>query len=529
MPRVAASRGREFERYSVYNFAGGLDLRTNPRVRAIQKGQNTLSQANECLYTSSGAVARRLRSQRVETHVGSVRITGGVDYRTANGTQHIVIGTDDGRLLEVTGTTSAIESAILTTIGTGFTVGTRWYFATINDKLLCCNRADALRSWDGTTLSTISGTNLPLTPGPIAVWRNYVFALDATNKSRISWCANPLGITDETDWSGATSGFAQIDPGDGAICVNLVPGVSEMIVLKSSRPYRWQGGTPSSATVLPTTGAVGSASHHGAVFALNDVWYLSRSGVVKLSTSQAFGDLKSSFPSDAIRPYFEPYTSYSIASQQLDAGMMAYDSSMNLIYIAVDTNGDRDNDLLLVYDGRLNAWSTWRGLDITAMFPVVDPESGRIEIWVGVWDGTFGRLRVLNRKTSTSGVTYSPEARHLSVLNAPGIDKSIRHGFFYFAEKGSHTVTVDCKIDNEQVASKSYSVSMLGASKTLGSTWTLGVDPLGARSSIAKRVDLSGVGESFEFGVKNASATQEWEWLGYDIFWRPRRTIRRGA
>src|SRR3972149_6526967 len=77
MPRVAASRGREFERYSVYNFAGGLDLRTNPRVRAIQKGQNTLSQANECLNTSSGAVARRLRSQRVETHVGSVGPGGG--------------------------------------------------------------------------------------------------------------------------------------------------------------------------------------------------------------------------------------------------------------------------------------------------------------------------------------------------------------------------------------------------------------------------------------------------------------------
>lgn len=535
MARIASGRsmGREFERYSVYDFGKGLDLRTNPRKRAAGRAQNTLSKASDCLYTSSGAVARRMRSHRLNLVILTPRITGGAMYRRSNGVQTVIVGTDAGTLLQIDGTAVSSGSGVTTTIGTGFTTGTRWYFASYNDKLLCCNRADALRAWDGTTLSTLSGTYLPLTPGPIAVHRNRVYVLDATHKSRVSSCAlsTAAAPNGETDWTTAgDTGASQVlvDPHAGD-CVALVPGVSEMIVVKTTKPYRWQGIASSTVTVLPTSSAVGGVSHQAALFALNDAWYLASSGLVKLSTSQQFGDLRSSFVSDAIRPYFEPNTAYSVASQQFDVACMAYDPTLNLLYVAVDVNGDRDNELLLVYDANLGAWSTFTGLVITALFPVLDPESGRTEIWAATVENSFGRLRILNRKASTSGISYSPEARHLSVLNASGIDKSPRHGFFYFAEQGSHTVTVDCKIDGEQVASKSYSVSMLGASHTLGSNWVLGTDPLGARPTVAKRVDLSGVGEQFEFGVKNTSATQHWEWQGYDIYWRPRRQIRRGA
>ena len=138
--------------------------------------------------------------------------------------------------------------------------------------------------------------------------------------------------------------------------------------------------------------------------------------------------------------------------------------------------------------------------------------------------GYDGHIRVLNRVVSTNSI--DGHARHLSALGAPGVQKSPRHGYFYFKQEGNYSVSVDTKFDFGATGGQTYTVSLLGGGKTLGVNWTLGVDALGLRTQIVPRVDLSGVGEFLEVGVRNQNAGQPFTWDGYEIFYRTRRLVR---
>ena len=355
----------------------------------------------------------------------------------------------------------------------------------------------------------------------MAVHGNRVLFLDNTNKSTLTWSA----LNSEEDYTTAgNAGSVQINPNDGSDLIDLVPSINELILLKGSRPYRLQGTSPSTyaiTNVVPTTGSKGAISTKGNIFAVNDVWFMADNGVLNLRTVLLFGDLKASFSSDKISSYWEPLSGFTISLQNLNNCVAAYDSQWNRLYFAVDNDANAQNDLMLVFDLHTNAWSTWPSQSIASMWPVKNSSNGLLEMYAGGYDG---HVRVLNRKVSTNAI--DGEARHLSALNQPGIQKSPRHAFIYLKEDGNYNVTVDTKFDFGATGGQTYSVSVLGGSKTLGVDWTLGTDPLGARAQIVKRLDLSGVGEFLEVGVRNQNAGQAFTWYGYEVLWRPRRVVR---
>ena len=517
----------DLKHYQVFDFRQGLDISAAPLTLTAARAQTALVKAENCTYTLSGGVGRRLPPFRLTGFSQTYAITGGTQYRKSTGLREIVMGTDNGQILRLN------PDDTVTVLASGLTSGTRWYFVTYNDKLIICNRADTPRYYDGTTITVLTGTYLPTQGGPVAVHGNRVFMLDATNRSTVAFSA----LNAETDWSTANNaGTFLVNPNDGSDAINLVPGINELFIIKGLKPYRLQGTSPSTftiANVVNTTGSQGGVSHHGALFAGNEVYYLASVGLVSISTVIYFGDLRAADASDKINPYFRPNSAYTLSIQSLDAAVMADDPHNQWLYVAVDTNGDRLNDVMLVYDRRLKAWSTFSGAEepITALWPVTNAQTGITEIYEATWliASALSRLRILNRKDTS--LTFTAEARHLSALGAPGLEKSLRHAYLYFEERGSHTVTLDVRTDGAVSVSTTYGVSMLGASKTLGVNWTLGTDPLGARSTIAKRVNLSGIAEFVSLSVKNSASgsQQAWVWQGYEVLWRPRRLVRRGA
>jgi hypothetical protein len=138
--------------------------------------------------------------------------------------------------------------------------------------------------------------------------------------------------------------------------------------------------------------------------------------------------------------------------------------------------------------------------------------------------GYDGHVYKLNQDLAVNA--FRGEARHLSALNAPGVQKSPRHGYFYFKEEGDYVVTIDTSFDFGATGGQTYSASLLGGAHTLGVNWQLGVDPLGAKEQIVKRLNLSGLGEFMEVGVKTQNAGEPFTWYGYEILWRPRRAVR---
>lgn len=505
--------------YQVTDFRRGLDVKTSPLTLALSRGQNALRKADNMVYTSAGAATKRLDQQTLtNSSVGAnVAVTGGWQFIHSNGNRYVLFGTDDGKVykLNTNGTTTLLAS--------GFTLGTRWYFTTYNDKAIICNRADVPKKWDGTTFGTLGGSP-PATGGPVAVHGSRVFFADATNTSMLTGSA----LDDEEDYTSVNDAFAvNVSTNDGAHLVNLIPSIQDLVVIKSSRPYRLSGTSPTTFTignVVPTTGSVGSVSFQGACFALNDVWYSAPVGVITLSpVFYQFGALKESLASDLLDSYWNPNGTDPppISLENLPACCMIYDGQQKQILTAVDSDGDGKNDLLLVYSFRTTGWSVWPDQGIASMWTVKNAVTGVNETYVGTYDGN---VRVLNRPVSTNAI--DGHARHLSALNAPGVIKSPRYLMLYLSEEGGYTVSVDTKFDFGAAGGQTYSVSLLGNSHLLGVNWVLGVDPLGAQAQLVKRVDLSGIGEFLEIGVRNQNAGEPFTWFGYQCFWRFRRQIR---
>ena len=516
------ARGGSLNVYRATSFRKGLNRKRSALDLARGRPNEWLTLANNVVYTTSGGVSKRFdvviyNSSNLGASVG---ITGGIEFRHSNGTNQIIVGTDDGRIVQLNtdGTT--------TNRATGLTTGRRWSFAVYNDNLICCNGVDAPRNWDGTTMTSLAGSP-PATGSVVVVHQNRVFMLDETQLSRLSFSA----LNNQEDWTTANNaGSISVYPNDTQNLTGMVSSTNELILQKPSHLYRLQGTAPTAGytitSVVPAPQITGGLSFQAILTALNDVWTLSRDGVHTVRTVQEFGDLKQSFASEPIAPRFEPFGDFEASLNRLNLAVGVYDRQLGRLYFAVDTNNNAQNDLMLVYDLFTKGWSEWPSFTggVASMWRVQNPDNGREEVFAGGYDGS---VRVLNRSVSTN--TVNGEVRHISDLGAATIEKSPRHAYFYFAEQGNWNVTVTTRFDFGFTGGQTYTVSQLAGSRTLGVDWTLGTDPLGRRDVIRRRVDLTGTGEFLEMGVSNTAAGQPFNWLGYEVLWRPRRVVGRGV
>ncbi len=516
---------RDLQRYAAFDFSGGLDVKTSPLKLSLQKSQNRLTKANHMVYTTSGGVTKRHPPATVNTVTlgTSVAITGGIQFRHSDGTDYTLVGTDDGRLVHMKTDGSTVNTK------TGLTTGRRWSMDVYDDKVIAVNGADVPRSVTGaagTLTDAVLGGTPPATASMVVVHSNRVFMLDETQTSRLTWSA----LDNEEDYTAATNaGSMVIDPNNSFRLTGMVSASkSELILAKPNKVYRLQGTQPSTYSVtnlLPALAGAGNLSFQAILYALNDVWMLAHDGVHQIRTVLEFGDLKSAYASERIDPYFMPNTDFTVSLNHLDKAVAVYDRGNSRIYFAVDTNNDGKNDLVLVYDTALTCWSVWPGFAVASLWIGRNATTGINEVFAGGYDGFVRRLNV----PDGSAETIAGEVRHLSNLGSVGIEKSPRHLFVYLKEDGNYNVLVDTKFDFGATGGQTYSISLLGGSHTLGVNWLLGTDPLGARAQIVQRLDLSGIGEYLEVGFKNLNAGEPFTLLGYEVMWRPRRLIRRGA
>lgn len=507
--------------FRCFDFSGGLDVKSSPLKLSEPKFRNRMTRADHAVFTTSGAVTKRFATANYNTvSLGAaVGITGGIQFRHSNGTDFMLCGTNDGRLVQLNtdGTTANVK--------TGLTTGRRWAMDIYNDKVISVNGADVPRKWDGTTDAVLGGTP-PATASNVKVHSNRVFMMEETLKSKLTWSA----LNNEEDYTSATNaGSMLVDPNNSFRLTGMVSASkSELILTKTNSFYRLQGTQPSTYTnsnLIPAGAGTGGLSFQALLYALNDVWTMAADGIHQIRTVLEFGDLKTAYASERINPYFQPNTDFTVSLNHLGLGVGVYDRANSRIYWSVDTDGDSKNDLMLVYDTSSVCWSVWPGIGAASMWIARNASTGVEEVLAGGYDGFVRRLNV----PSGSSSTIAGHVRHISNLNAPGIEKSPRHLFVYAAEEGNYNITVDTKFDFGATGGQTYSVSLLGAAHTLGVNWVLGTDPLGAKAQIVKRLDLSGTGEYLEVGFQNLNANQPFTLQGYEAMWRPRRLIRRAS
>jgi hypothetical protein len=522
---AAALYGQALKSYRVDNFSGGLDVKRTALNLSRQKNGRWLTRADNLVLTTEGGITKRFGKVAINaTTLGAtVKILGGTQFRLSSGTDYQVVGTSDGRVVKILtdGTTANLAT------GKSTNAGVRYRFATYNDLLHITNGYDAPMTWDGTTFQNMAGSP-PATGQVIVMHGNRAFMTARAVPSRLYWSA----LNNTVSWTGTTdAGFMDVEPNDNSILIDLVSSIQELAILKGRRPYRLQGiGPLTGYTVadhlVPTVGSVGGISSQGAVFALNDVFYVSELGLHQLTQTQQFGDLKEAFLSDRIEPYFRLDTDVSLSINQLNWSVLAYDSQANNLYVCVDSNNDGANDTTLCYDMVLKAWTVWPSTPFASLFTVRHPTTGAREVWAGGYDGFVYSL------TRSSGSTepISGVASFITDLGEPGVQKSLRYGFFYFTtESGSVTAHITTTFDFGATGGQVYDVNLSTNPPIWGGSFVWGTSVWGAGGevSLIKRVDLSGLGEVVEISVSNLEPAESFTLLGFELFYRDRRHIRR--
>jgi hypothetical protein len=521
---TAALPGQLLKSYRVDTFVGGLDVKTTKLRLSRLKHGNRLTQADNMLLTTEGGVTKRFGKVAINTATlgTTVKIVGGIQFRHSNGTDYQVVGTNDGRVLRINTDGTPVTLAT----GKSTNAGVRYRFAVYNDLLHITNGFDAPMTWDGTTFANMAGSP-PATGRVIVMHANRAFMTATAVPSRLYYSA----INNTLDWTTANNaGFIDIEPNDGSIIIDLVPSIQELVILKGRRPYRLQGIGPATGYtlqdhVVPATGSVGAISTQGAVFAMNDVFYISELGLHSLTQTQQFGDLKEAFLSDRVETYFRLDFDNSLLLEHLAKSVLAYDSQQNVLYLcadSIDTGGK--NDTTLVYDLVLKAWTVWPDTAFACLFTVVNATTGAREVWAGGYDGF---VYALNR-SSGSTEQINGAVSHITDCGEPGVQKSLRYGFFYFSTEDTGTVQITTSFDFGAAGGQVYTAN-LAPDRTLWdfANWDEQIWDAGELSTGIIRLDLSGLGEVVETTVQNLQPNQPFTLLGYEYMFRDRRHIRR--
>jgi hypothetical protein len=522
MPKLKA-----LKRYRAFDFSGGLDNHTSPTILAYAQDNRFLTQADNLLYVPSGGVAKRRDSVNANTTSlgANVAITGGRELRQSTGTDRVIVGTTDGRLVRID--TDGTTTNLATGLSTGS--GVRWSFDQYNDLLICCNGVDAPRKTDGTPGGTaLLGGSPPTTARKVLVHRNHVLLFDATNPSRLTISAtdNPEDYTTAND---AATILVDLKDGMGPLTDMVSLTTGEAILWKDYSVHRLQGSGFSTWTRVPQSSSVGCQSLAGACSAGTEAFWVAPEGVYALSGVTEFGDFVPRLISDPIEQYFMPDEAEALTFVSFDTAVTCFDRHRRLLFFAMDSDGDGLNDILLVYSLLLKAWSVWptrtdtTKWGIASLWLVRNSATGVQELYAGGYDGF---VRILHRE-STNPITAT--FKHLTTLGEPGTEKSLRRLYLYFDAETATTLRVTTEFDFGASGGQTYVLDLADPeSHLLGLTWVLGVDPLGGKTRVIKRIDTRGLGDVIGLTLEGLGASEPWTFLGYEAHYRERRIIRRG-
>jgi len=156
------------------------------------------------------------------------------------------------------------------------------------------------------------------------------------------------------------------------------------------------------------------------------------------------------------------------------------------------------------------------------------PTTGAREVWAGGYDGFVYSLTRSGSTEEISGVVS-----HITDLGEPGVQKSLRYGFFYFTT-ASAGVTAEITVTFDFGATVGGTIYTVPLETTQpgarwGSTFVWGTSLWGpsGESALIKRVDFSGLGEVVEITVANVEPGETFTYLGCDLYYRARRSVRR--
>ena len=510
--------------YPVMDFSGGLNTKSTQlflsrQARfALRPNQGVLLD-NWLRTTSGGLITRpavvKLNSAAISPPAGDAEIRSITELRTESGTDQVVV-TAGNSLYRWNGST-------FVSIGTTITANRRFHWTQFRDVLVGVNGIDAPVAWDGTTLSTLSGTFLTNTGTAIIQHRGRLWIVDGQT---LRYSAENA----YTDWSTTNNaGTLRIPTKRGQGGTGIMSFWDRLIIWTNGEIFQLFGTSPQTFNLAAINFRYGNeGSPYACVAAGNEVYFPTKRGLHALSVSFAqsdMGDVKPDYASGNIEPSWQDITPANFTN------IVAVDATrFNSVIYLCNQNGTLNNQAFVgdYYhrdETQAPTWTRWTNMDFSSVAEVRSLNTIP-EVLLGGYDGFVYRLTNDNEVDDTTSSTRNipVQLQYLTDLEQPGFEKLFRH-LVVFTQSPVGNMLLNSSFDfGARVLAQSFAMSQTIGDK-IGTTFEIGVSALGTILFTQNRISIPGGGRFLNL-IFSASVARRITFGGFIVYAGLRRVLR---
>lgn len=398
-------------------------------------------------------------------------------------------------------------------IQTGLTAGKTVDHAILQDKYFSANGEDLLQCYDGSAMVAVtppgSGMTGTFTPSIVEVHSFSVWAADVKGNPSRLYKSVPLDGTDfDTNLTGTLSsdgyplsGASYIDvrSDDGTGITGLAGDYfGQLIIFKENSIHRLLGATKADYALPPQGVINGIGTIKGSVVrANNDIFFLSKKGAHRLATVQEYGDNKESYLSLPVQEYFDGLDKFIMTNEC----QSAHWAEVSCIFWSLPIAGASQNNVVLVYNYAINAWSVWPNLSVRCFG--LFKSDGRNTMFVGDYTDQVGMMNV--GQQNDFGEAYTMEAEIKLDFGDSARSKGWRRALFFYNQTGG-TISLKHKVDNDRFGSTQSITPTQGHPLD---SFLLNTDYLSDSGDIEmKSAELNKSGRTLSINLQNSTADE---------------------
>lgn len=442
----------------------------------------------------------------VQAYVSSTnKIKGLTRFAPASGANVTLtaIGTDMYTVNDNTGATTSIVSSLNAT-------ASNYYFTYADGKVFWVNGFDGLKTWDGTTVATISHTNLPILS--LATFhKNRLFGVSATDPNRLIYSEDP-GNNDGTTnvWYDAylSTSFIYVPSPKASDPITALESFQDnLVVYTRTSKYILYGSDPGSFTLRQATGKKGSVSQKATYADENFIYSIAPDGLYRFNGSS------DEQISQLVQPEFNGIADFSKTS------VTKWKNKIRFYY---PSSGSPVANRCLIWDTLLSEWMLDTDTFVSQAIPWIDGNDPYNLVEASSVSPT---LTFAEQQYSNLGkqIDFEYYCRYDSMGN-PGIRKRITR-FFPFFQTGISSFNIQIGLDKDRADNTEYQDIPLDVGGALVGTFKAGDGTVVGSLDIFKpqRMTLSGYAYYWQVRIKRKSVDNKIRFIGYTLAIRSKR------
>ena len=336
----------------------------------------------------------------------------------------------------------------------------------------------ALQAISGSGLAALTISNPPSSSFGI-YWKGIHFiAGTPTNTSRVylSRSTDPsVFITSGTDAAGFDAQWYDVNPNDGDKITGLAVFRDNLIIFKERAIYR---GVPTDATsgaffslIDNISKSVGCVSHRTIDAVDNDIYYLSRRGVMVLGNEPNYFDvIRTNEISAQVHDQIDGITPTNLNRAAAITNVYKY-------HLAYPFGGTTYNNRELIWDTRYSSWTNTNGININCYNVFIDPRDRQSKLYYGDDNqGVVGQLETTGN--SFLGAAYNSYIKTAEIdLGHPELIKFWEDVDIQFKNTQA-TMEIDVYLDGSLYKQRFVSIGQQGGGNGIGVN-VIGYDIIG--------------------------------------------------